>query len=166
MTNHAPSRAPPFARAAAASAAPASPSCNEGKSLCPVLAAVEVIGTEWRLAIVHTLLLGGKQRFSQLLRSNPKLNAKTLSATLKHLEGVGVVQRTVVSTRPFKVEYSLTEMGTSLRPATNELRAWGERFIVPRLAQARATAAATARSRAIAPELPPVGAVAEAQAAR
>ena len=79
-------------------------SCDEqdGQTLCPVLAAVGVIGTEWRLAIVHRLL-EGPQRFSEILKSNPRLNAKTLSATLKFLEGQGVVQRTVVSTRPFSV---------------------------------------------------------------
>jgi DNA-binding HxlR family transcriptional regulator len=100
-------------------------------SLCPVLAAVGVIGTEWRLSIVHKLL-SGPQRFSELLRWNPKLNAKTLSATLKFLENAGVVQRTVVSTRPFSVVYALTEMGLGLAPATRELQAWGERWLAPR----------------------------------
>ena len=106
-------------------------------SLCPVLAAVGVIGTEWRLAIVHRLL-EGPQRFSELLKSNPRLNAKTLSATLKYLEGSGVVQRNVVSTRPFVVVYSLTEMGLGLAPATRELRAWGERWLHPRAIAPRA----------------------------
>lgn len=97
-------------------------------ALCPVLAAVGVIGTEWRLAIVHKLL-GGPQRFSELLRWHPKLNAKTLSATLKFLEESGVVQRNVVSTRPFSVVYSLTEMGIALGPAARELKVWGERWL-------------------------------------
>jgi DNA-binding HxlR family transcriptional regulator len=111
--------------------------CAPGEaSLCPVLAAVGVIGTEWRLAIVHRLL-SGPQRFSELLRSNARLNAKTLSATLKFLENAGVVQRTVVSTRPFSVVYSLTEMGLGLAPATRELRSWGERFLLPRAATQR-----------------------------
>jgi DNA-binding HxlR family transcriptional regulator len=109
-----------------ASLSPSSPSTDA--SLCPVLAAVGVIGTEWRLAVVHKLLTG-PQRFSELLRWNPKLNAKTLSATLKFLEGSGVVQRTVVSTRPFSVVYSLTEMGIALGPAARELRVWGERWL-------------------------------------
>jgi DNA-binding HxlR family transcriptional regulator len=108
--------------------APGAPCPPVEHALCPVLAAVGVIGTEWRLAIVHRLL-GGPQRFSELLRSNPRLNAKTLSATLKYLESQGVVQRTVVSTRPFNVLYSLTEMGLGLAPATKELRAWGERWL-------------------------------------
>jgi DNA-binding HxlR family transcriptional regulator len=123
--------------------------CQEGNSLCPVLAAISVIGTEWRLAIVHHLL-NGPQRFSELLHSNPRLNAKTLSATLKFLEGSGVVQRTVVSTRPFVVVYSLTEMGINLGPAAKELRSWGERWVVPR--HHRALPPPT-RTRVIEPEL-------------
>jgi DNA-binding HxlR family transcriptional regulator len=126
----------------------------DGKHLCPVLAAVGVIGTEWRLAIVHRLL-EGPQRFSEILKSNPRLNAKTLSATLKFLEGQGVVQRTVVSTRPFSVVYSLTEMGLGLAPAARELRLWGERWLLPRAAQTRgAAAAATHRPPTIQGELP------------
>jgi DNA-binding HxlR family transcriptional regulator len=123
--------------------------CAEGNSLCPVLAAISVIGTEWRLAIVHHLL-NGPQRFSELLHSNPRLNAKTLSATLKFLESSGVVQRTVVSTRPFVVVYSLTEMGINLGPAAKELRSWGERWVVPRHHR---TVPVPTRSRVIEPEL-------------
>ena len=127
---------------------------TSGRHLCPVLAAVGVIGTEWRLAIVHRLL-EGPQRFSEILRSNSRLNAKTLSATLKFLESQGVVQRTVVSTRPFSVVYSLTEMGLGLAPAARELRLWGEKWLLPRHAPgARATAAAARRPSAIEGELP------------
>jgi DNA-binding HxlR family transcriptional regulator len=121
---------------------------------CPVLAAVGVVGTEWRLAIIHRLLQG-PQRFSELLKSNARLNAKTLSATLKFLEGTGVVQRTVVSTRPFSVVYSLTEMGMGLAPATRELRLWAERWLAPRLRVAHA-AGPSSRTPAIEGELPRV----------
>ncbi len=134
------------------------PCATQGRSLCPVLAAVGVIGTEWRLVIIHRLL-EGPQRFSELLRSNPRLNAKTLSATLKFLEGQGVVQRTVVSTRPFSVVYSLTEMGLELGPAARELRAWGERWLAPRVQAA--TTSPGSRAPAIEGALPriavPVG---------
>jgi DNA-binding HxlR family transcriptional regulator len=129
------------ARRPAGASAPGDDACDsrDGRALCPVLAAVGVIGTEWRLAIVHRLL-EGPQRFSEILKSNPRLNAKTLSATLKFLESQGVVQRTVVSTRPFSVVYSLTEMGLGLAPAARELRAWGERWLLPRAAASRAAA--------------------------
>ena len=134
--------------------APDGACADGGRELCPVLAAIGVIGTEWRLAIVHRLL-DGPQRFSELLRSNGRLNAKTLSATLKHLEHAGIVSRTVVSTRPFVVVYSLTEMGLGLAPAARELRQWGERYLLPRARRVRGPTAVS-RARAIAPELPPV----------
>jgi len=137
------------------SSAPGDDECDtrDGRALCPVLAAVGVIGTEWRLAIVHRLL-EGPQRFSEILKSNARLNAKTLSATLKFLEGQGVVQRTVVSTRPFSVVYSLTEMGLGLAPAARELRAWGERWLLPRSSAASRTNANARRPPAIQGELP------------
>ncbi len=125
---------------------------SQGRNLCPVLAAVGVIGTEWRLAIIHRLL-DGPQRFSEVLKSNPRLNAKTLSATLKFLESQGVVQRHVISTRPFSVTYSLTEMGLSLAPASRELRIWGERWLVPRTT-GRANNTTARRTPVIEGELP------------
>ncbi len=143
------------ARRATLSPHPANEPCaTGGRDHCPVLAAVGVIGTEWRLAIIHRLL-EGPQRFSEILKSNPRLNAKTLSATLKFLENSGVVQRTVVSTRPFSVVYSLTEMGMGLAPAARELRAWGERWLAPRALQERLRASAS-RAPAIEGELPRV----------
>jgi len=127
---------------------------REGEhGICPVLAAVGVIGTEWRLAIVHRLL-EGPQRFSEILKSNPRLNAKTLSATLKFLESQGVVQRTVVSTRPFAVAYSLTEMGMGLAPAARELRLWGTRWLLPRRQAALRSGSAVRRAPVIEGELP------------
>jgi DNA-binding HxlR family transcriptional regulator len=128
------------------------PCPTEDRAMCPVLAAVGVIGTEWRLIIVHRLL-SGPQRFSELLKSNPRLNAKTLSATLKFLESSGVVQRTVVSTRPFSVVYSLTAMGMGLAPVARELRNWGERWFHTRLNAARASSERS-RTPAIQGELP------------
>lgn len=104
---------------------------EESGTHCPVVAAVSVIGTEWRLMLIHRLL-EGPQRFSEMLRSNPRLNAKTLSATLKFLQGAGVVQRTVVSTQPFVVVYSLTDMGLGLGPAARELRDWGLKYLRPK----------------------------------
>ncbi len=139
------------------SEAPADASCDsaamQGRHLCPVLASVGVIGTEWRLAIIHRLL-EGPQRFSEILKSNARLNAKTLSATLKYLENQGVVQRHVISTRPFSVTYSLTEMGMGLAPVARELRAWGERWLVPRATPSTRPGTNPRRTPAIQGELP------------
>jgi DNA-binding HxlR family transcriptional regulator len=127
---------------------------SNDKGLCPVLVAIGVIGTEWRLAIIHRLL-EGPQRFSAILKSNPNLNAKTLSATLKFLENQGVVQRKVISDRPFQVQYSLTDVGMGLAPAAQELKAWGIEWIRSRR-QANARTPAVRRPSTIQGELPRV----------
>ncbi len=122
------------------------PCRSEGWATCPVVAAIGLIGTEWRLIMVHRLL-DGPQRFSELLRSHPDLNAKTLSATLKFLEKAGLVERRVLGTRPFVVVYSLSEVGQGLGPALRELRLWGEQYTMrPRIAPADPPAAAAGRS--------------------
>ncbi len=100
--------------------------------LCPVFASVELVGTKWRLLVIHHLLSGPK-RYSELLRANPGLSTKTLTATLKFLESAGLVLRTVLPVRPVAVVYALTDEGRSLEPLVGELRRWGERRVLPRV---------------------------------
>ncbi len=97
-----------------------------------MFASVELVGTKWRLLVVHHLLSGPK-RYSELLRLNPGLSSKTLTATLKTLESAGIVDREVVPTRPLSVVYGLTPDGEALSPAVEELRRWGEHRILPRV---------------------------------
>ena len=108
-------------------------SANAGRDdLCPVFASVELVGTKWRLLIVHHLL-GGPKRFNELLRANPGLTSKTLTGTLKSLESAGLVVREVLALRPVGVLYTLTEEGRSLEGVVSELRRWGERRVLPRV---------------------------------
>lgn len=100
--------------------------------LCPVFASIELVGTKWRLLIIHHLLTGAK-RYTELLRLNPGLSSKTLTSTLKSLEGFGLVDRHVIPTRPLSVVYSLTADGEALAPAVAELRRWGEQRVLPRV---------------------------------
>ncbi len=44
---------------------------------------------------------------------------------LRELEHDGIVKRTVYAVVPPKVEYSLTEYGTSLLPLLKQLYGWG-----------------------------------------
>jgi DNA-binding HxlR family transcriptional regulator len=69
-------------------------------------------------------------RFNDLLRKGKPddLNARTLSRTLKHLQKMGIVERTVVGTEPFSVVYSLTEKGRDLGDILSAYRRWGEKW--------------------------------------
>jgi len=94
---------------------------------CPVVGAIKSIVTESRLLVVRHLFTGPKG-FNELQRVSG-INSKTLSATLKFLEEYGIVERKIMSTRPFLVQYSLTPAGLELRSALEALGNWGAKWL-------------------------------------
>ena len=93
---------------------------------CPVVEAVEEIGSEWRLIVLHDLA-DGEKRFNELKRSTGA-NSRTLSRVLDDLEDGGLVARRVED-RPIATYYSLTEAGRQLGPVFEELEAWADRYL-------------------------------------
>ncbi len=91
-----------------------------------MIKAIRAIVTESRLLIVRHLVTGPKG-FNELMRSSG-INSKTLSVTLRYLEKSGVVTRKIISTRPFSVQYSLSESGEDLRPVLEALGGWGRKW--------------------------------------
>ncbi|MCU5482030.1 winged helix-turn-helix transcriptional regulator [Bacillus cereus] len=89
------------------------------KYSCPVEAMVEVIGGKWKGVILYHLLDGTK-RFNELKRLKPNITQRMLTLQLRELEADGIIHREV----PPKVEYSLTELGESLRPMILLMMEW------------------------------------------
>jgi DNA-binding HxlR family transcriptional regulator len=89
---------------------------------CSVVEAVELIGSQWRLIVLHDLQGGGEKRFNELKRSTGA-SSRTLSRTLDDLEDAGLIARRVED-RPIATYYSLTERGRALRPVFDELEQW------------------------------------------
>ena len=89
------------------------------KYSCPVEAMVEVIGGKWKGVILYHLLDGTK-RFNELKRLKPNITQRMLTLQLRELEADGIIHREV----PPKVEYSLTELGESLRPVILLMMEW------------------------------------------
>ncbi|MFN8355092.1 MAG: helix-turn-helix domain-containing protein [Spirosomataceae bacterium] len=85
---------------------------------------MDVIGGRWKISII-TCLCFQKMRFSDLLREVEGISGKVLSRELKDLEMNQLVNRTVVSTQPFAVEYSITDYGKSLKEITEVMARWG-----------------------------------------
>ncbi len=94
---------------------------------CPVVGAIRAIATESRLLVVRHLFTGPKG-FNELLRVSG-INSKTLSLTLKFLEQYEIVNRKILSTRPFTVQYSLTSSGLELKPAFEAFGNWGNKWL-------------------------------------
>jgi DNA-binding HxlR family transcriptional regulator len=94
------------------------------KCILPVRDALEVLNGKWKLPIIISLMFGNK-RFSQIAKEIPGITDKMLSKELRDLESHELVKRTVFSTIPVTVEYSLTEYGHSLKVVIEVLRDWG-----------------------------------------
>ncbi|MEL7532066.1 MAG: helix-turn-helix domain-containing protein [Bacteroidota bacterium] len=90
----------------------------------PIRDVIEIIGSKWKLPVIVVLSLGNK-RFNELERQLEGISPRMLSKELKDLEANGLVKRTVYSTTPVSVEYSLTEEGQSLDKVIAVMREWG-----------------------------------------
>lgn len=105
-----------------------------GNGLCPIVNSIDIIGTKWKLIVIR-YLVDSPMGFNLLLRKTGTNNSKELSLTLKQLQRDGIVERRIVSTQPFRVEYALTKKGEELRPVLDQLRVWGEKWAPPQRIQ-------------------------------
>ena len=94
---------------------------------CPVATTVGLIGNKWKLLIIRDLLTGTK-RFNQLRKSVTGISQKVLTDNLRALETDGLLIRTVYAEVPPRVEYTLSELGNSLRPIMDSMEAWGNSY--------------------------------------
>jgi len=94
---------------------------------CPVEATLTLMGDKWKILIVRDLLTGTK-RFGELKKSLDNISQKVLTQHLRTMEESGLVHRKAYAEIPPRVEYSLTELGQSLKPIHDVLWNWGEAY--------------------------------------
>jgi DNA-binding HxlR family transcriptional regulator len=66
-------------------------------------------------------------RFNELRRSIDGISQRMLALTLRGLERDGLVKRTVTPTTPPRVDYELTELGSTLIDPIMGLAEWAEK---------------------------------------
>lgn len=96
-----------------------------GKEWCPVTSTATLIGRKWHPVIVHRLLEKDALGFNALKTEVDGISSKVLSDTLDDLETKAIVDREIVSEKPVRVEYTLTEFGASLEPVIYAMADWG-----------------------------------------
>lgn len=94
---------------------------------CPVETTLTLISDKWKVLILRDLLPGTK-RFGELRKSIGYVSQKVLTAQLRQMEQSGLVNRKVYAEVPPKVEYSLTDVGYSLKPILDAMWTWGEEY--------------------------------------
>ncbi len=91
---------------------------------CPVETTLKIIGDKWKVLILRDLFTGTK-RFSELKKSLSTVTQKMLTQQLREREKDGIISRKVYPVVPPKVEYSLTDLGKTLKPVIQSLSDWG-----------------------------------------
>lgn len=102
-------------------------STAEKLPVCPVETTLTLISDKWKVLILRDLLPGTK-RFGELKKSIGHVSQKVLTAQLRQMEQSGLVNRKVYAEVPPKVEYSLTDVGYSLKPILDAMWTWGEEY--------------------------------------
>ena len=100
---------------------------KEEMPVCPVATTVALIGSKWKLLIMRDLL-SRPWRFNELKKDLDGISQKVLTDSLRSMEADGLLTRTVYPEVPPRVEYTLTELGYSLRPILEAMRVWGEDY--------------------------------------
>lgn len=90
---------------------------------------LEVIGRvsdKWTIRVIEVLAQHGVVRFTRIGQLVGDISQKMLTKTLRQLEDDGFVIRTVHPEVPPRVDYRLTELGSSLAAAFCGLWTWAE----------------------------------------
>ncbi|MCI6786407.1 MAG: helix-turn-helix transcriptional regulator [Oscillospiraceae bacterium] len=94
---------------------------------CPVETTLTLIGDKWKVLILRDLMTGTK-RFGELKKCVGNVSQKVLTVQLRAMEANGLVHREVYAEVPPRVEYSLTDLGRSLKPILDAMWNWGENY--------------------------------------
>ncbi len=89
--------------------------------------ALKTMGDRWKVMIIQELMNGTK-RFGEIKKELGDITQKVLTSNLRALEEKGILVRTVYAQIPPRVEYTLTNLGYSLKPVLDSMREWAEQY--------------------------------------
>ena len=100
---------------------------KEELPICPVATTVQLIGSKWKLLIMRNILQR-PLRFNELQKNLEGISQKVLTDSLRSMEEDGIITRTVYPEVPPRVEYSLSQLGESMRPIIDAMELWGAEY--------------------------------------
>jgi DNA-binding HxlR family transcriptional regulator len=86
---------------------------------------LSMIGGKWKILVLSHLHQFGKRGFSEIRDNLPRVSEKMLTQQLKELQRDNLVGKNVLSDKPYRVEYFLTDFGNSLKPLYTFMSTWG-----------------------------------------
>lgn len=95
---------------------------------CGMAVMMEIIGGKWKSYLIF-LVHQGVRRPGDLQRAVPSATRRVLNLQLRELEFHGIIKRVIYPELPPKVEYYLTEFGTSILPVVEAMDNWGAGYL-------------------------------------
>lgn len=102
---------------------------NDKTYTCPVDVTLSLIGGKWKLLILSHLHQFSKKGYSEIRDNLPGVSEKMLSQQLKELERDHLIEKNVLSAKPYRVEYFLSKNGQSLSPLYEFISKWGIQYL-------------------------------------
>ena len=93
---------------------------------CGLDLVAEVLYGKWKMKMLY-FINKGYMRPSEMQRKIPAASRRVLNMQLKELEQYELIDKTIHSQIPLKVEYCLTKFGKSLIPVITALGNWGDK---------------------------------------
>ncbi|WP_259065185.1 winged helix-turn-helix transcriptional regulator [Mucilaginibacter sp. X4EP1] len=94
---------------------------------CGMAFSLAVIGGRWKPAILCRLSYG-TMRYGELKKDIEGISERMLVAQLREMEKDQIIIRSVFPEVPPRVEYSLTELGYTMKPMLDAMSDWGNRY--------------------------------------
>lgn len=94
---------------------------------CPMSTSVKILNGKWKLSILW-YISRRTIRFNELQRKLPNITQRTLTMQLRELERDGLIKRKAYAEVPPRVEYSLTELGETVKPILIAMCRWGKNY--------------------------------------
>lgn len=96
----------------------------EGDIRCPLEYGLDIFGGKWKSRIICVLAGKGTLRYSELRKEMSNITDAVLASTLKELIANDIVLRKSFDEIPPRVEYCLTEKGSSVVPILQSICRW------------------------------------------
>ena len=87
----------------------------------------KMLGGKWKLEILYYIACEDIHRFGELRRRLGEITESSLTKQLRELEADGFLIRRDFQESPPRVEYTLSDLGTSFMDVIRYMKAWGER---------------------------------------
>ena len=102
---------------------------NDKIYTCPVDVTLGFIGGKWKLLILSHLHIFNTRSYVEIRDNLPGVSEKMLSQQLKELERDNLIRKNILSSKPYRVEYFLSDEGKELGPLYEIVSSWGIRYL-------------------------------------